>query len=222
MKFGTIAACLLTAMLAAGVTRADQAPAAATQAQATSATPTFAGQWKLDEKHSENFRDKMAAARPDGGGGGWAGRGGGGGMRGGGGGGGWGRRGGGGGPDAAGGGPRDSSRAAEMRWLAEPPQMILVEQSDSSIVLSERGVTVQLLAFHAVAGEAPPLPPRFDARWDGPRLEAMRVNGRGRTTRETFELGPDGKTLVIVTHLEGGGDRPPIDLRRVYARYEGD
>ena len=223
-----IAALLLALSPVAG---ADSAP---------KATPQLGGIWKLNEKQSESWAQKMGATRGPGGGersmgggppmggGGWGGGSGRGGR-----GGGWGGRGGGarpeggppgGGPEG-GGGPRDSTRGREMRWLQEPPTTLLIEQTDSTVVLSENGVTIQVLAF-AVADTSrstqAPGPQRFTARWQGAHLEAERTGFGGRRRTETFELGKDGKSLAIITKLEGSNDRPPVELRRVYDKYQGD
>jgi hypothetical protein len=219
--------------------------AAAPFAGAADAPPRFGGEWKLNEKKSEDFREKMQAMRGPGGeggggggmhggfggggGGGWGGHGGGGGGYGGGGGGWGGRHGGGGqgsrgaGPNAEGGGPPDSTRQAEMRWLMEPPAMLLIEQTDSTVVLSDKGTTIQTLAFNAAAGAAPSAAsgPLYDAKWKGSHLEATRSGARGRKVSETFELGGDGKVLTIVTKVEAGQDRPTVEFKRVYDKYEG-
>jgi hypothetical protein len=229
------------------------APMARADSEPAKGAPQLGGIWKLNEKQSDNWADKMGVSRGPGGGGGerggggrgeGGGFGGGGGRRGGGGEGGWGGRGGGGGwggrrggggpdggppgggPEAAGSGvPRDSTRAREMQWLQQPPTTLLIEQTDSTVVLSENTVTLQVLAMAAPdtsrSAQAPG-PQRFAARWHGARLEAERTGFGGRKRTETFELAKDGKSLVIVTKLDGGNDRPSIELKRVYDKYQGD
>jgi hypothetical protein len=224
--YGRLALASLAALaLTAAAPLADAADAPA--------TPQLAGNWKLNEKKSEDFREKMEAMRGGGGGfhggygggagmggGGWGGHGGGGGYGG-------GHRGGGpgggppgGGPEAEGrGGPPDSTRQAEMRWLMEPPAMLQIVQTDTAVVLTDHGAPIQTLALTA-APTAGGL--RFDAQWKSSKLEATRTNARGRKTSETFELKDGGKTLAIVTTIEGGPDRPPVEFKRVFDRYEGN
>jgi hypothetical protein len=209
--------------------------------------PTLGGLWKLNEKQSETLQQKMAE-HGGGGGGGWGGhRGGmgggmgGGGGYGGGGGGGWGghRHGGGeggesgrqgeegtsgsGGPEGA---PPDGRSADPMmRSLARPPLTMLVEQTDSTVVLSERGQTIEVITLGDVATAAAavePESPHVQAKWRGTDLVAERTSDRGGKMSQTFELSKDAKQLIVITHRDSRGDRPAIDLKRVYDHYEGD
>ena len=221
-------------------------PAAADDANSV---PQLGGLWKLNEKESETLQQKMAQMRGSGSPGSWGGRRGGmGGEMGGGGGGGWGggggswgghRRGGGeggesgrpggnGGPGSGGpeGAPPDG-RAADpmMRSLARPPLTMLVEQTDSTIVLSERGQTIEVITLGNAATAASavePEAPHVQAKWRGADLVAERTSDRGGKMTQTFELSKDAKRLIVITHRDSRGERPALDLKRVYDHYEGD
>lgn len=237
---GWIACLALAALLPqAGTARSDE-PA--------TETPKLAGIWKLNEKESESFDQKMKERMGSGDHGG-GGRGEGGGWHGGGGGmgGGSGRRGGWGGgrhgqggPEGGGSGGDGPRRNPEMAELAHPATTLLIEQSDTTLVLSESGQTLQTLAVvsktpaHETAppASAPPQPAAVDsarvqplsyqAWWDRSRLMAERVTARGGRMSEVFALGKDGKSLVIRTSIELRPDTPAIEIRRVYDRYEGE
>ncbi len=229
----------LTLVLAAAA-----APARAAETPASRAPNALDGVWKLNEAQSESFQKKMAELRGDSGGGPGEGRGGGRGMRGGEGGmggrpeGGWGGHGGhggggegrgpgreGGGPGGDGGGPEGAGgdRTPRLNLLARPPLMLVVEQSDSAVVLSERGDLLETLVIAgAVDTVAPSGPPRVAARWAGKRLEAEGAGPRGGKLRQTYQLSADGNQLTVVVRAEGVNGRPPIELKRVYDRYQGD
>jgi hypothetical protein len=210
------------------------------------APPKFAGVWNLNTKASDSMQQKMGDLNGSGGGGHWGGgHGGGGGFGGGGfgggmrhgGGGGWGGGGGEGrgGPDGEG-GSADGEGASphqgggrgqggDMRDLFRPPMTMLIEQTDSTLVMSERGQTLQVLALgdpKIVGAAIEPDVPHSSARWKGSSLIAERQTRRGGKLTQTYSLDGAGKTLTIVTRIEPQGQGPTIELKRVYDRYEGD
>ncbi len=219
-------------------------PAASLAESSPKLPPQIGGKWKLNVQQSETLQQKLQEMRGSGGGGGGGGggwrRGGGGGGEGGGG---FGRGGGGGGggygggrggmrggrggggeggaPDSAGNGARNP----EMRELAQPPMNLLIEQADSTLVLSERGLTLQVLVIGDLAltgASIDPDAPHVSAKWKGEDLIAERTTSRGAKFTQTFELGKDGKTLIVRTRREGQGDRPALELKRVYDRDTAD
>jgi hypothetical protein len=232
-------AAIAALLIPVAAARSDDVPPPTPQSAVTvPEAPRLAGIWKLNEKESETLEKKMqeragSGGRREGGGrmGGGPPGGMGGGGRGGRGGGSWGGGGGGRGSrghgDFGGGDRGDSgpARNPEMRELAHPAQTLLIEQVDSSFVLSEKGITLQTLVL---AGKAPVVEgapgesPRYQAYWSQARLMAARQTSRGGRMNETFELAGDGKSLVIHTSLELRPDAPPLELKRVYDRYEGD
>jgi len=219
-------AALVLALLVstAVLTRADDAGA------------KLSGLWKLNEKESESFQQKMQELRGSGGGGGggrMGGAGGGFGRHGGGGGGGRGGYGGGmrGGSGEDGGGPGGEPGGAsggnpDMNDLVRPPLMLLVEQTDASVVLSERGKTLEVITLGdtAAAGASLGDAPRATGAWQGRSLVATRNSPRGGRMTQTFTAAADGKSLVVVTRREppASSNRPAIELKRVYDHYEGD
>jgi hypothetical protein len=204
--------------------------------------PSFNGVWKLNAAKSDDFQKKMQELRGSGGGmrGGPGGgmRGGpegGGGMEGGppGGGrggrgqGGWGGRGEGGPPTAEGGpggaGGPGGPGGPRQNPLANPPLMLDVDQRDSVVVLSEQGKVVRDLWLLGSPDEKIESDPReMRAHWLGQKLQAEGTRPRGGKVIEVYELSKDGKQLIVTTTLEGREGRPPLELRRVYDRYEGD
>jgi hypothetical protein len=108
--------------------------------------------------------------------------------------------------------------------------MLLIEQTDSTLVLSERGQTLKVLALGdpaIVAAAVEPDAPHYSAKWRGKVLSAERVSSRGGKLTQTFELEKDEKQLVIITRREPPSGRQgsmaqPLELKRVYDRYEGD
>jgi hypothetical protein len=122
-------------------------------------------------------------------------------------------------------GGRDSTRSAEMREMAQPPLMLLIEQNDSTVVLSERAQTIKVLVLGDMVTQGTavePQAPHYSAKWQGSELVAEHTGARGGKLTQTFDLGKDGKTLTIVTKRESQGGRPPLELKRVYDKYEGD
>lgn len=230
-KGGARAARLTTAALALGVACGLWiAPAAAGEPD-SSTHAQLTGAWKYNEKHSDNLQKKMEALRGGGPGGERSGRGGprmGGGMGGGmgGPGGGRGRIGGDTPPGSDGESGAAGPRGPRMPFMGRPPMDLVIETTDAAVVLSERGLPIQTLAWKGEASaaastgdaDAPTLP----AKWSGRQLVAETSNSRGGKTLETLELSPDGKVLTITLHLEGGERRPAMDLKRVYDRNDGE
>jgi hypothetical protein len=207
--------------------------------------PSFQGTWKLDESKSESLRAKMDEMRKSGGMGGPPG----GGMGGHGGYGGHGGMGGGmgghhGGPPS-GGGPegqegatgttgetvrQQRARSPVMKALAEPPLLMSLDQTDDAIDFSDGSRRIELIEI-GEPKEAPPATPaapaegddvlRMTGKWKGDRLVAEASNERGKLS-ETYELSKDGSSLLVTVRMESSSGRPPIELKRVYQRYEGE
>jgi len=208
-------------------------------AQAPAPASSLAGVWNYEAAKSDSAQQKMEAMRPQGGGGGRRGGGGwGGGMGGGGGrrgGGGWGGAGGGGmgggggrpprGPGDESSGDRGGARGPEMRLIMKPPTSMLVEQTDSTIVLYEQGLPIEVLVLgapqnraDAVDKEAPHVP----ASWSGARLTAIREDERGGRATQTFAIAADGKSFTLTLRREPRDDRPALEIRREYRREDAN
>jgi len=208
-------------------------PRVAGAASDSSAPAYFGGTWRLNEQMSDSPQKILTEVRNNG----WHGAAGGwnGGMGGMGGGGGYGGghhhggegEGGGrppGDAEGEGRGGGDSTRAPALNDVTRPPMTILVEKTDSTIVLSERARAHEVLTFGdpTITGAAiEPDVPHAHAKWRGHTLVSERAGPRGKITR-TFELTKDGKQLIITTHREGSDGRPPLDFKRVYDHYTGD
>jgi len=216
-----IAGGLLLSAAFAGMCAADDA---------APAKPDLTGHWVLNEKASDVPRPQGGGH--DGGGGGSGGRGAWGGGHGGRGGwgGGRGMRGGGDSGGAPGGSGEDRGGPGGDRGpgggrMGLPSDMV-VELSDSELVVSVRGLAVRRLEF----GATPPAAPAVDsktpepaiqlAHWNGARIVAEVLSPRGGKVTDTWELGKEGKQLVIRTSLPARDDRPGMEWKRVYDRVE--
>jgi hypothetical protein len=207
-------------------------PARASE-QESAASPMLAGAWKLDVGKSDNAQEKMQAMRGSGGrgprGGGMGGGfgGGGGGMRGG------GMRGGMGGGRPRGGpgeGPddsaaRDRQRGPEMRLIMKPPASMLIEQTDSTVVLFEQGLPIEVLVVgppQDKAGTIDPEAPHITASWNGSRLLTLREDERGGRATQQFALSADGKSFTLTLRREPRDDAPALEIKREYRREDAD
>lgn len=233
-RVAMVVAVALMAGLAARVVRAAEEKA-----------PDLTGLWKLDTAKSETLQKKMEELRGSGGGppGGGPGGGGppGGGFGGGPGGGGpppggmgMGRGGDMGGPPSDAGSEGESSEGGRrrgpggaddpvMRSLARPPMMLLIEDADTALVLSERDRTLETLSL--VKGAKPDTTRgsyTLAAQWKGKKLQADGQTARGGKVRETYELSADGTTLTVTTKVEMREGMAALELKRVYQRYEGE
>ena len=199
----------------------------------SSGPPSLAGVWTLDVEKSDSAREKMEALRRAGGrgsrggmdggmGGGMGGGPGGGGMRGGMGGG-RPRRGPG---DVPGNGdPRERQRGPEMRLMTRPPASMLIEQTDSTVVLFEQGLPIEVLVIglpQDKAGTVEPEAVHIPASWSAARLLALREDERGGRAAQQFALSADGRSLTLTLRREPRDDTPPLEIRREYRRDDGD
>jgi len=197
--------------------------------------PDLSGTWSLNESKSQTLQQKMEQMRSRGprmGGGPGMGGGMGGGRHGGWGGGeGWH-----GGPNGPGGaeGPGTPGESGErgrpggpggrnpaMRFLAHPPLLMQVEQNDSAVFLSERDTTLMTLLLNGEPQGSAEGPATLNAHWKGRRLEAEGQGPRGGKLSESYELGKDGKQLIVTGRVERPYG-PAVELKLVYDRHEGD
>lgn len=213
-RFSICAAALTAALLIlpATATRAQSSnsgstPSPATQSQnataqpgtAPSAQPNLAGTWKLNEKQSDDPREKMRAAMnangSDGGGGGM--------MR--------GRAG------------RRSGRGGGG-MMAEFSQLT-IDQTDKgvkvtgssgrAIATSEPQSKDEQNAQDNNGGMMMRFPPA-EAKWQGNELVATSQGFGGGSVKRTFEMSPDGKQLYVTTKIESERLSQPVTYRLVY------
>ncbi len=169
-------------------------------ALAKSAKPgaDLSGNWRLDREHSD---------RPGGRGPGW--------PR-------MGHEGGGPGPGAWDGRPGQGGwgnrprRGAGMRLRL--PETFRIEQTATLIRIADSTGTVLQEITTGKPGAAAEEAPRVSGHWKDERLAVQRSGPRGGTLTETYSLEDGGRTLVIRTQIEPGGDRPGRELKRVYRR----
>ena len=179
--------------------------------------PEFNGHWVLDAKKSDlpapgGMRDGMGGpgGRRGGGPGGMGGPPGGG-M---------------GGPPGGGmGGPPPSGegRRGPGGFLHLPDDMV-VDIADRELTVLVRGLPVRRMRFPSAIAGVPPTDtlPSLEAKWDGDHIVATAPTRRGTEIEERWELGKDGRTLVVKTVLPAMAERPAFELKRVYQRSESD
>jgi len=183
----------------------------------SSHTPTLAGVWTLDVGKSDSAEEKLAAMRRSGAG--------------------WqrttrvGREGGGIPGERSRGGPgggvderRERPNDPERRLMMRPPASMLIEQTDSTVVLFEQGLPIEVLVIGLPqdrAGTVEPGAPHVVATWSTGRLLTLREDDRGGRAVQQFALSPDGKTLSLILRREPRDDRPVLEIRREYRRDDG-
>jgi hypothetical protein len=191
--------------------------AVAAPAAPSDAASPWIGQWKLNPELSDDAREKMREAMPEGYRGGGRGHGGGGfgppgGHRGGGGAGGY-------GPPPGGGGGwhggRGASDTSERERLFNPPAEITVTHLEPEISVVETEGRIRNLhpdgkKYKAEGGEA-----EVKTRWEGKALVVETSGERGGKVTETWTLDPEKRRLTILLRLERPS-WPEVSLRRVY------
>ena len=96
-----------------------------------------------------------------------------------------------------------------------------VEQNDSAVFLSERDTTLMTLLLNGEPQGSAEGPATLNAHWKGRRLEAEGQGPRGGKLSESYELGKDGKQLIVTGRVERPYG-PAVELKLVYDRHEGD
>lgn len=210
----TLSACLLALAGAASPARAQ-------------ARPDLSGTWRLDEKESDDAREKLReASRRGGGGGGFQGRGGAGGRGGGFGGG--GRRGGfggaGGGPAGGPGGPEGGGQggAERLERLQERYAKLQIRHTEPALEVEygdQRAETFYTDGRKVKRDVGERGLVEIQAKWKDDRVVIERDRGRGKAS-ETFELAEGGRRLVVVSKLDGPFGS--VTIKRVYDRDTGD
>jgi hypothetical protein len=124
------------------------------------------------------------------------------------------------GGDTMGGPPPDGERKKGGRPGRLGPWLRIETSGAEVTVADSSGTTVREI----VLGDAAK-PKNADdgamvatGKWKGSKLEVTAVDPRGREHKETWELSDEGKTLTIFTKLDARGDRPAMEMKRVYRR----
>jgi hypothetical protein len=196
--------------------------------------PDFNGEWRLDAKHSDMPQRPGPGGSERGGEmgrGGWGGGGGGGGGRGG-----WGGGGRGGHEGRHGGGEGESGeskssdgdpsshndtgrsgarpvRLPELMHVTETASIVSFEDSSGAVLREIATVPAEADTFtHAPGAE------HVSGQWQDGKLVIQRTGPRESKITETISLKDDGKSLLIDTKVESGGDMPSREIKRVYNR----
>jgi len=207
------------------------------------------GEWAFNQDQSDNASQKIQEAQANaksqrsgnsGGGGGYPGSGGGypgGGYPGGGGvgfpggrggmgggypgGGGMGRRG-----QRGGGASQDSGLSSEdLEPLATSPKRLKVEQGEKVIAITDdRGENRSLYPDGKKHKESDSNGHSVSVKthWEGDRLVTESKLGHSGKLTETYEPGPEGKQLVVISQLDNSRLSSPLVIRRVYDRASGN
>lgn len=206
------AACALGLILTTGPARAQQ-------------RPDLSGTWRLNDRESDNPRDKLRGGFHPGGrggsfpGGGGGGRGGGfpgGGRRGGFG----GRQGGpggfpGGGPGEGGPG-EDAGGPGRFERMQEHYRTLRIRHVEPALEVEygdQRGETFYTDGRKVKRDTGERGLVEVQAKWKDARVVVERETGRGKAT-ETFELAPGGQRLIVTSKING--PRGSVSIKRVY------
>jgi hypothetical protein len=123
-------------------------------------------------------------------------------------------------PDA----PPPGTRTPELRLMTRPPDSLVIEQTDSTVVLFARGAALEVLVIglpQDKAGSVEPGAVHIPATWSDGRLLALRQDERRARASQKFELSADARTLTLTVAREPYEDGvPPLELTRVYVREE--
>jgi hypothetical protein len=177
----------------------SQAAAPAQPASTPSAMPNLAGTWKLNEKESDDPREKMREAMGGNGPGGDSG----GALQ--------GRQG------------RRSGRGGGGGMMAQFSQLT-IDQTDKSVNVTNASGRVIATTEPPKkedqndqdnSGGMRRFPPAT-AKWQGAQLVATSEGFGGGTTTRTFELSPDGKQLYVTTKIENERFSQPVTYRLVF------
>lgn len=196
---------------------------------AVAQTPTVAGTWKLNAAESDDTQEKMRLATRgekaaefgvgmrDGGGrvrtgagrvsGGSSGGGGSDGRS-------PSSGGGGGGGGNASGGP-----SSPLARIVRPAAQIVIELSDSMIVIKEGGEIPQKIYLDGRTVQEPALigpPAEMTAKWKDGKLTVERKTGLLDTTKETYSIDPKTNRLIVEAKVTSTNFQRPLELKRVY------
>jgi hypothetical protein len=179
-------------------------PSQASTIRDQKAPPNLSGSWRLDSSRNGDPQARMGnIPRPDGVPG-------------------EGRRGPGGERGRAPGEPRGERSDRPGRGMTRLPEVFVLVQTAGMIELRDStGVAMRRIVITG-QGKASPQDQEGVAQvpgaWQGRDLVVETTNPRGGSVKQTYELADNGQTLKITTHLDPAGDRPAVDVTRVYRR----
>ncbi|MFQ5743727.1 MAG: hypothetical protein ACE5HV_09090 [Acidobacteriota bacterium] len=168
--------------------------------------PGFAGHWQLNEKLSDDPREKFIEAfrsRFGGRGGGGGGRGGGGGGRGG-----------------RGFGGRGGPMQALTQQVFEGDSSLVITYGEPELMFEYAGGRQRTLYTDGrevnMSGEDNPMDATIKASWEGAKMVVVTTTSSGDRITETYELLADVRRLVLTAEVENQRLGEPITIRRVY------
>jgi hypothetical protein len=200
--------------LPASTAQPSDAPAARPQPSAVDVKPrtSILGGWKLNRDESDDPRQKMQQARPNGGGNR------GGGVR-------MGIPGMGGGPygghrGAGQNGENEQERERMQALIAAANSMTLAQREpkdpEVDLVEDQNRTTLFFTDGRKLEKSKDPNNQQVAAHWDGNRLVTDEKNPRGGKLSRTYELSYDGRQLYETVDFTMGRSNSPISIRYVY------
>jgi hypothetical protein len=191
-----------------GVLALGSLPSAEAQA------PTIVGTWKLNVEASDDTEEMLQLAmrgetapetgrgmgrtrRPPSGGGSVAG----------------------GGGAPSGGGGTAGGASGPMRRVVRPPAQLIVEMSDSMIVIRDGGEIPQKIYLDGRTVQEPALtgpPVELTAKWKDGKLSVERKIGELDTMRETYSFDKKNNRLIVEAKVTSTTFQRPLELKRVY------
>ncbi len=128
-------------------------------------------------------------------------------------------------PDESDAMPGEERREDPMRRVLRPgAQMVIFVLSENVEVTEDEAppITFALQDSLDAHGRIQELPGPV-ARWKKSALVTTFPLGRSGWLTETYEVSADGRTLTVRARATGGPQgAPPLDLKRIYERYEGE
>jgi hypothetical protein len=109
--------------------------------------------------------------------------------------------------------------------MIRPPTSLLIEQTDSTVVLFAQGLPIEVLVVglpQDKAGTVEPGAPHITATWSEHRLLTLREDDRGGRATQQFVLSADGRSFTLTLRREPRDDTPPLEIRREYRRDDGE
>ena len=105
-------------------------------------------------------------------------------------------------------------------YVLDPGQRIAVGRGDQVTVADSAGTLVReiVVGDKKATKDADNAALVASGKWKGSKLEVTATDPRGNEHQETWEVSDGGKTLTIVNKIEARGDRPAMELKRVYRR----
>lgn len=106
-----------------------------------------------------------------------------------------------------------------MRRVVRPPAQLIVEMSDSMIVIRDGGEIPQKIYLDGRTVQEPALtgpPVELTAKWKDGKLSVERKIGELDTMRETYSFDKKNNRLIVEAKVTSTTFQRPLELKRVY------